>query len=120
MVEVGGAWTGHAWQIMQVWISFNTPEDKIAETAIAAATKADHSGSIAGAWLAHYTHEDFLFAQEDKQDNEDDRGGTKWCMNDPCEAEATHRTNHNVYLCATCANAYRWGQENPDGWLETL
>ena len=66
MVEVGVAWTDHTWQIMQVWISSSTPEDKIAETAIAAATKADHSGSIAGAWLAHYTHEDFLFAQEDE------------------------------------------------------
>ena len=66
MVEVGVAWTDHTWQIMQVWISFNTPEDKIAETAIAAATKADKSDAIAGAWLAHYTHEDFLFAQEDE------------------------------------------------------
>lgn len=66
MVEVGVAWRDHTWQIMQVWISVFTPEYKISETAIAAATKADKPGAIAGAWLHGYTHEDFLFAQEDE------------------------------------------------------
>lgn len=65
MVEVGVAWRGeHTWQIMQVYIPSNTPEDKIADTAIALARKGDSNNAIAGAWLAHYTHEDFLFAQD--------------------------------------------------------
>jgi hypothetical protein len=40
------------------------------------------------------------------------------CQN--CNAPASHRTNRGAYLCVTCATAYKWGQENPTGWLESL
>lgn len=46
---------------------------------------------------------------------------TLYCANDPCENEATHIVERSkTPLCYTCAEAYKWGQSNPDGTVIDL
>lgn len=41
-----------------------------------------------------------------------------YCVNDPCETEATHYYDTpkglRIYLCTTCAQAFEWGQTRPE------
>mgnify|MGYP001588857523 FL=1 len=48
----------------------------------------------------------------------DDEADDRYCAN--CDTEATCVTSGGTPLCATCREAYEWGQGSPDATFEDV